>query len=171
MIPEWVNIVAPVAAALSGVVVAGGVNYWFANRRERRQMRLETEAAAVMLLAEIERINYRLGMAIQEQNPESPKRDFNKAFYHSLQPRIGLMFRPQTIEALVTFYQSVELVETCADSYNMVSDENWPEFGKRWKDEVQMAYLKYRPQVLGALNEERSGTSGSGTEVGPKGES
>ena len=101
MIPEWVNIVAPVVAVLLGVVVAGGVNYWFANRREQRHRRQETEGAAVMLLAEVEKINYRLGMAIQDQNPESPK---------------------------------------------------------RWKNEVQMAYLKYRPPVLKALNEERSGT-------------
>ena len=75
MSPEWVNIVAPVVAVLLGVVVAGGVNYWFANRRERRQLRQETEGAAVMLLAEIDQINYRLGMAIQEPFPEIPKRD------------------------------------------------------------------------------------------------
>ena len=107
MVPEWANIVAPVAAALLGVAVAGVVNYWFANRRERQQRRQETDGAAVMLLAEIERIEYRLGMAIQEQFPEGPKEDFNKAVYHSLQPRLGLVFQPDTIGVLVRFYQSV----------------------------------------------------------------
>lgn len=154
MVPEWANIVAPVAAALLGVAVAGVVNYWFANRRERQQRQLETEGAAVMLLAEIERIEYRLGMAMQEPFPESPKQDFNKAFYHSLQPRLGLVFQPETISALVRFYQSIEQLETLSDSYNRTGvDQDLN--ATRWKNEVQRAYLTHRRAVQEALSEEQ----------------
>ena len=165
MIPDWINIFAPVAAALSGVIVAGGVNHWLAIRRERRQLHQETEGAAIMLLAEVDRINYRLGMAFQQKIPESPKRDFNKAFYHSLQPRIGLAFRPQTIEALVTFYQSVERLESLADAYN---HDLTPRTLDQWKSEVQMAHLRYCPLVVNALGEERSSTRDPRAEAGPR---
>ena len=157
---DWASIVTPVAAALLGVVVAGVVNYWFANRRERQQRGQETNGAAVMLLAEIERIEYRLGMAIQEQFPEGPKEDFNKAFYHSLQPRLGLVFQPDTIGVLVRFYQSVEQIETLSDAYNRTGvDQDLN--ATRWNNEVQRAYLTHRRAVEEALKRERSDADGS----------
>lgn len=151
---EWANIVTPVAAALLGVAVAGLVNYSFANKRERKQRRLEIEGAAVMLLAEVERIEYRLGMAMQEEVPERPKRDYNKAFYHSLLPRLGLLFQPYTISALVRFYQSVELLEALSDEYNR-SGVNQDLNAANWKNEIQRANLTHRPILKDALSEDR----------------
>ena len=157
---DWASIVTPVAAALLGVVVAGVVNYWFANRRERQQRRQETDGAAVMLLAEIERIEYRLGMAIQEQFPAGPKEDFNKAFYYSLQPRLGLVFQPDTIGVLVRFYQSVEQIETLSDGYNRTGvDQDLN--ATRWTSFFHRAYLTHRRAVQEALMGERSDADGS----------
>ena len=99
-------------------------------------------------------------MAIPEQFPERSNQDFNKAFYHFLQPRLGLVFQPNTISALVRFYQSIEQVETLSDTY---MSDTYDRTGvdqdlnaERWNNEVQRAYLVHRIEVKKALNEEIS---------------
>ena len=89
MIPVWVNIVVPVAAVLLGVVVAGGVNYWFANRRERRQARRETEAAALASRDADLRIERR---AISGVVCRAPVGVISRLYSHPLPPSLGRRF-------------------------------------------------------------------------------
>lgn len=111
--PVWAQVITPVLAVLLGIVLAEVLN----SRREKRQEQHERVTAAHTLLAEVDMIGERLLKVVLSNGPEYPKRDYSKALYHSLQPKLGL-FRPDTVKALVKFYQNIELIEAEAYVYN-----------------------------------------------------
>ena len=141
-------------SGLVGVVVGWLLNYWTTIWRDERRTRQERITAANTLLAEIDMIKERLLSVNLSGWPERPKRDYNKALYHSLQPRLGL-FRKETVRALVRFYQGVELIEAkefaCDIEESSVRRKGYRE---EWAHAVENAQKNLLTEVDKALNAE-----------------
>jgi len=105
---------------LIGVVIGWFLNYFTSILHDKGRTRRERITAANTLLAEIDMIKERLLSVDPSGWPEKPKRDYNKALYHSLLPRLGL-FSSESVTALVRFYQGIERIE--AEAHACGTDE------------------------------------------------
>ncbi len=103
-----------------GIFLGWLLTFCTTRKREKERTRQERITAANALLAEIDMIKERLLSVDPVVWPEKPKRDYNKALYHSLLPRLGL-FSSESVRALVRFYQGIERIE--AEAYACDSEE------------------------------------------------
>jgi len=111
-------------SGFAGIFVGWFLTFCTTRKQEKERTRQERITSANTLLAEIEMIKDRvMKVNAPGDQPEKPKRDYNKALYHSLHPRLGL-FQTKTVRALVRFYQGIERIEAEADSYNNAQQAN-----------------------------------------------
>jgi len=143
---------------LIGVVIGWFLNYLTSILHDKRRTRQERITAANTLFTEIGMIRERLLSISPPSGPERPKQDYNKALYHSLQPKLG-MFKSETVRALVRFYQGIEQIEAkaYAAEYAYNAKESHRYLAKHvedWKDAVENAQKNLLTPVEKALKAE-----------------
>ena len=140
---------------LIGVVIGWFLNYLTSILHDKRRTRQERITAANTLFTEIGMIRERLLSISPTSGPERPKQDYNKALYHSLQPKLG-MFKSETVRALVRFYQGIEQIEAKAYAAEYVynAKESQAKQVEDWKDAVENAQKNLLTPVEKALKAE-----------------
>ncbi len=140
---------------LIGVVIGWFLNYLTSILHDKRRTRQERITAANTLFTEIGMIRERLLSISPTSGPEIPKQDYNKALYHSLQPKLG-MFKSETVGALVRFYQGIEQIEAkaYAAEYAYNAKESPAKHVEDWKDAVENAQKNLLAPVEKALKAE-----------------